>query len=76
MTAYNIVNGSAAALADVNAGGTDVPAYSVLDAVTLTSTELVTLLTTAAVAVTKTAPTNTQRHWVRKVLGIGQNPGV
>jgi hypothetical protein len=75
MTAYNIVNASSAALTDVNAGGTDVPAYSCLDGVTLTTTELAAVLANAAVAVTKTAPSSSNVHWISKVLRIGSNPG-
>jgi hypothetical protein len=41
---YTIVNGSDQQLVNVNAGGTDVDAYSYKDAVTLTNTELATLL--------------------------------
>lgn len=41
---YTIVNGSDQQLVDVNGGGTDVDAYTYKDGVTLTNTELATLL--------------------------------
>jgi|SRR4030095_13876737 hypothetical protein len=41
---YTIINGSDEQLVNVNAGGTDVDAFSYKDGVTLTQTELVTLL--------------------------------
>jgi hypothetical protein len=41
---YTIVNGSDEQLVNVNAGGTDVDAYSYKDGVTLTNTELAALL--------------------------------
>jgi hypothetical protein len=39
-----VVNGSDQQLANINAGGTDVDAYSYKDGITLTNTELATLL--------------------------------
>jgi hypothetical protein len=44
MANYTIVNGSDEQLVNVNGGGTDVDAYSFKDGVTLTNTELATLL--------------------------------
>lgn len=44
MATYTIVNGSGEQLVDVNAGGVDVDAYTYKDGVTLTNTELATLL--------------------------------
>jgi len=44
MADYTIVNASDEQLVNVNAGGTDVDAYSYKDGVTLTNTELATLL--------------------------------
>ena len=44
MANYTIVNGSDEQLVDVNGGGTDVDPYSYKDGVTLTNTELATLL--------------------------------
>ena len=41
---YTVVNGSDQQLANINAGGTDVEAYSYKDGITLTNTELATLL--------------------------------
>lgn len=42
--AYTVVNGSDAQLVNINAGGTDVDAFSYKDGITLTNTELATLL--------------------------------
>lgn len=53
MVNYSIANGTEAQLVDVNGGGTDVDALSTKDGVTLTNTELATLLTTNGVAVMK-----------------------
>lgn len=75
MTDYLIANGTASQLTAVNGASVNVAAYSVSAAVTLTSTELVALLTNAGVAVTKISPTSSQRHWVAKILKIGRNPG-
>jgi hypothetical protein len=44
MADYTIVNGSDEQLANVNAGGTDVDAYSYKNGVTLSDAELATLL--------------------------------
>lgn len=74
MTAYGIVNGTASELTDVD-GTTDVPAYSKVTGITLDTTQLLAVLTTAGVAVTKDVPTQSQRHWMAKVLKIGCNPG-
>lgn len=41
---YTVVNGSDQQLVNINAGGTDVDAYSYKDGITLTNTELATLL--------------------------------
>ena len=41
---YTVVNGSDAQLVNINAGGTDVDAFSYKDGITLTNTELATLL--------------------------------
>lgn len=44
MANYTVVNGSDAQLANINGGGTDVEAFSYKDGITLTNTELATLL--------------------------------
>ena len=44
MANYTIVNGNSTALTDVNGGGTDLDPHSYKDGVTLTNTELATLL--------------------------------
>jgi hypothetical protein len=41
---YTVINGSDQQLANINAGGTDVEAYSYKDGITLTNGELATLL--------------------------------
>jgi hypothetical protein len=44
VAAYTVVNGSDTQLVNINAGGTDVDAFSYKDGITLTNTELATLL--------------------------------
>jgi hypothetical protein len=44
MAAYTVINGSNADYSNINAGGVDVGAMSYRDAITLTNTELATLL--------------------------------
>lgn len=44
MATYTVVNGSDSQLTNINAGGVDVEAYSYKDGITLTNTELATLL--------------------------------
>ena len=44
MATYTVVNGSDEQLVNVNVGGTDVDAFSYKDGITLTNTELATLL--------------------------------
>ena len=44
MATYTVVNGSDSQLTNINAGGVDVEAYAYKDAITLTNTELATLL--------------------------------
>lgn len=69
------VNATAAQVANVNAGGTDLEPYSVTT-LTLTDAELTTLTTgSAGVAVMKSTTTATQKHWISKVLRLGRNPG-
>jgi hypothetical protein len=53
MANYTIINGTESQLVDVNAGGTDVDPLAYKDGVTLTNTEIATLLGTAGVAVLK-----------------------
>lgn len=68
MTAYDIYNGTAGILTNVNGGGDDVPVGDRLDAVVLTSTELVTLLTTAGVTALKTGGTAAELKGLIKPL--------
>lgn len=44
MVDYTVVNGSDQQIVNINAGGTDVDAYSYKNGITLTNTELATLL--------------------------------
>jgi len=44
MANYTVCNGSDEQLVNINAGGTDVDAFSYKDGITLTNTELATLL--------------------------------
>lgn len=44
MATYTVVNGSDEQLVNINAGGVDVDAYSYKNGITLTNTELATLL--------------------------------
>lgn len=70
MVNYTIINGTEAQLVDVNGGGTDVDALSTKDGVTLTNTELATLLTTNGVAVVKdqTGATSSFRSALLRVI--------
>ena len=74
MVAYLIVNPLSTELTNVNAGGTDVLAYSVVDSITLTDTELAALIV-AGGFVLKTAPTDALRRMSAKVLKLSCNPG-
>ncbi len=75
MTNYLVVNSSGTAYTDINGGGTDVPAYSSVDAVTLTITELAAAVALTGCIVYKTAPTSAQRRMAAKVLRLDCNPG-
>ena len=48
MATYTVVNGSDAQLVNINAGGTDVDAYSYKDGITLTDGELAAVLADAS----------------------------
>ena len=48
MATYTVVNGSDAQLVNINAGGTDVDAYSYKDGITLTDAELAAVLADAS----------------------------
>ena len=48
MADYTVVNGSDSQLVNINAGGTDVDAYSYKDGITLTDAELAALLADAS----------------------------
>lgn len=69
-----LVNATAAEISNVNAGGTDLPAYSV-STVTLTDAELTTLQTANAGVVTmKSTATTEERRLASKILRLGKLP--
>ena len=83
MAAYTVINGSEADYSNINAGGVDVGALSYRDAVTLTNTELATLLDgstfpNAAVMPDQSAVTPvaaaTQRKRVASIAALYLNP--
>lgn len=83
MADYLVINGTDAALSNINAGGSDVAAYGYgVDAdgvdgavATLTDTELGTLLANDGVAVVGVSTTQEQRRLISKILRLGKNPG-
>lgn len=70
MTDYTIINGTGTDLSNVNAGGTDVGAYSYRDAVTMTSAEIVTLLATQGVAVVKDQTAVASTKQIKRSIGM------
>lgn len=70
MVDYTIINGSDADLSNVNAGGTDVGAFSYRDAVTLTGAEIVTLLGTPGVAVVKDLTGVAYAKQIKRAVGM------
>lgn len=60
MADYTIVNTNATELTNVNVGGTDVPARSIKEDITLTDAELATAVATAGVVVIKDDLNRTQ----------------
>lgn len=83
MAAYTVINGSNSDYSNINAGGVDVGALSYRDAITLTNTELATLLDGATfpnagvlpdqAAITPVAAA-TQRKRVIAVASLYLNP--
>lgn len=76
MVAYTIINGTAAELTNVNVGGTDVAAYTISNAVTLTDAELATVAALNGVAVMQTLASGAEQYSVANVMitGGGSNP--
>lgn len=70
MTDYTVINGTGSDLSNVNAGGTDVGAYSYRDAVTLTNAEIATLLTTQGVAVIKDQTGVASTKQIKRTIGM------
>ena len=70
MADYTIVNGTDAQLVNVNAGGTDVDAYTYKDGVTLDNTELAEVCATPGVYVTDDLTGVANAVQVKRVLGI------
>lgn len=68
MVDYTVVNGTSAAITDINAGGDDVPAYSQATGVALDATELAAVIALGGVAVLKDAQSYTVRRWVSRVM--------
>lgn len=68
MADYIIFNGTDAEFTNVNAGGSDVPARSWLDVVTLTNTELAAVATLNGAMVMQTAPTAAEKGSVLAAL--------
>jgi hypothetical protein len=69
----DIMNLTGAELTDVNAGGTDIPAYTRVDSVTLTDTELGTLLDSNKVALIKST-CDAQEHHAAGVMMDDREP--
>ena len=70
-----IVNPTATAFTNVNAAGDDVPAYSVLQSVTLTDAEAGTLIDASKALLIKETCTTEERRLASKILRLGKNPG-
>jgi hypothetical protein len=73
MADFTIINGSGAELTNVNAGGDDVPKYSIATGVTLTGAELLVVAALADVAVMKDAVTYQQRRNAARILKYSQD---
>lgn len=73
---YDIVNGTAAALTNVNVGGDDVPAYSIAEAIALDPVELDVLAKTAGVILLKSGQSDAVKHAVVKTAKLGSFPSV
>ena len=70
MVDYTIVNGTAATISNVNAGGTDISAYTFRNGVTLTNTELAAYLTNGTVAAFPDLTSSDAAAQIKRVLGV------
>lgn len=70
MATYTVINATAAQLANVNGGGTDVEAYAYKNAITLTSGELVTLAGTKGAFVTSDLTGVAEAEQLKRVAGV------
>ena len=70
MADYTIVNGTDEQLVNVNAGGTDVDAFTYKNGVTLDNTELAALCATLGAYVTSDLTGVSNAVQVKRVLGI------
>jgi hypothetical protein len=73
MVDYTVINGTGAELTNINAGGDDVPKYSIATGTTLTNAELAALAVLTDVAVMKDAVTYQQRRNVARILKYSQD---
>lgn len=70
MAAYTVINTTNAQLANVNAGGTDVEAFSYKNAITLTNTELAALASTKGAVVTSDLTGVAEAEQIKRIAGI------
>ena len=61
VVAYTVINGTGTVLSNINAAGTDVPRSTCVEGVSLTQSELATLLATRGAMVTRTTIDRAQR---------------
>lgn len=71
----HIGNPTAVEFTNVNAGGTDIPPYSVVRDVTLTDAEAGTLIDTQKAILIKATATDEELRLACKILKLGRNPG-
>lgn len=73
--AFRVVNPTGAELTNINGGGDDVPAYSMLESSTLTDIEQAAVLNVGALLLRVTGTSAEQRRLASKILRLGKNPG-
>jgi hypothetical protein len=71
----HIVNPTGSEVSNVNAGGVDIPAYSLVTDVTLTDAEAGTLIDAQKVLLIKATCSQEERRLASKILRLGKNPG-
>lgn len=74
--AFLVVNPTAAEVSNINAGGDDVPANSMLESSTLTDIEQATALNNNLLLLRVTGVDTEMRRKAAKILKLGKNPGV